>query len=279
MRKKQKGNIMSKSLDLEAFVAHVEAATRQAGYEVVKREEGVLHVVVHDEPMRCKLDTVYQVYLNSPHRLDDIVEAHLSALRSVPPPSPPPTEKEAAESLLPMLNRAELLEQAQQKEATPLAHRPFVAGLIITYVFDFPDYRAYVNEDMLARMITQPEFTFDAIHEYVLENLRLRTTSRDYQTHGLYDKTMVVCETRDGYAATRVLLPDLMATWAERIPGRMLIGVPNRDFLIAFSDRNPAHVAAIAGQVRRDAAKRDHSLCADLLLWQNGRIREYRRKD
>jgi uncharacterized protein YtpQ (UPF0354 family) len=90
---------------------------------------------------------------------------------------------------------------------------------------------------------------------------------------------MVVCETRDGYAATRVLLPDLMATWAERIPGRMLIGIPNRDFLIAFSDRDPAHVATIARQVRRDAAQRDHPLCADLLLWQNGRIREYYLKD
>ncbi len=270
---------MSESLDLEAFTAHVEAATRQAGYEVVKREEGVLHVVVHDEPMRCKLDTVYQAYLNSPHRLDDIVAAHLSALRQVPPTPPPPTEKEAAEALLPMLNRAQWLEQARQREATPLAHRPFVAGLIITYVFDFPDYRAYVNEDILGQIMAGPETTFDVVHEYALENLRRRTTSDVYHTHGLRDKTMVVCETRDGYAATRVLLPDLMATWAERIPGRMLIGVPNRDFLIAFSDRDPAHVAAITRQVRRDAAKRDHPLCADLLLWKNGRIREYRRKD
>ena len=273
---KRKRRQKSELLDLEAFMAHLAAATRQAGYDVVKREEGVLHVVVHGQPMRCKLDTIYQAYLNSPHRLDDIVEAHLEALRSVPPPSPPPTEKEAAESLLPMLNRPELLEYVQQQDAPPPVHRPFVAGLIITYVFDFPHHRAYVNEDILAQMMAGPETTFDMIHEYALHNLRLRTTSRDYQTHGLYDKTMIVCETRDGYAATRVLLPDLMATWAERIPGRMLIGIPNRDFLIAFSDRNPAHVAAIAGQVRRDAAKRDHPLCADLLLWQNGRIREYR---
>ena len=275
---KRKRRRKNEVLDLEAFTAHLAAAIQQAGYEVIKREAGVLYVVVHDEPMRCKLDTMYQAYLNSPHRLDDIVEAHLSALRQVPPTPPPPTEKQAAESLLPMLNRAELLEQAQQKEATPLAHRPFVAGLVITYVFDFPDYRAYVNEDMLAQMMAGPETTFDMVHEYALHNLRLRTTSEVYHTHGLYDKTMVVCDTHDGYAATRVLLPDLMATWAERIPGRMLIGIPNRDFLIAFSDRDPAHATAIAGQVRRDAAERDHPLCADLLLWKDGRIREYRRK-
>ena len=276
---KRKRRRMSKLLDLKAFTAHVEAATQQAGYDVVKREAGVLHVVVHDQPMRCKLDTIYQAYLNAPHRLDDIVEAHLEALRSVPPPSPPLTEKQAAEALLPMLNRAEWLKHVQRRDAPRPVHRPFVAGLIITYVFDFPDHRAYVNEDILARMMAGPETTFDMIHDYALENLRRRTTSRDYQTHGLYDKTMVVCDTRDGYAATRVLLPDLVATWAERIPGRMLIGIPNRDFLVAFSDRDPAHVAAIARQVRRDAAQRDHPLCPDLLLWQKGRIREYRLKD
>jgi hypothetical protein len=274
-RKRRRRNDL---LDLEAFTAHVEAATRQAGYEVVKREEGVLHVVVHDEPMRCKLDISYQAYLNSPHRLDDVVEVHLDALRQVHPTSPPPTEKEAAESLLPLLNRPELLEQMQQQGALPPVHRPFVVGLIITYVFDFPHHRAYVNESILARMMAGPETTFDMIHEYALHNLRLRTTSDVYHTHGLRDKTMVVCDTHDGYAATRVLLPDLMDTWAGRIPGRMLIGIPNRDFLIAFSDRDPGHVAAIAGQVRRDAAERDHPLCADLLLWKDGQVREYRLK-
>ncbi len=282
---KRKRRRKSELLDLEAFTAHLAAATQQAGYEVVKREAGVLHIVVHGEPMRCKLDISYQAYLNSPHRLDDVVEAHLSALgqacpepcRRVPPP--PPTEKEAAESLLPLLNRPELLEYVQRKDAPPPVHRPFVAGLIVTYVFDFPHHRAYVNENILAQMMAGPETTFDMIHEYALENLRLRTTSDVYHTHGLRDKTMVVCDTHDGYAASRALLPDLMATWAERIPGRMLIGIPNRDFLIAFSDRDPAHVAAIARQVRRDAAERDHPLCADLLLWKDGRVREYRRED
>ena len=86
----------------------------------------------------------------------------------------------------------------------------------------------------------------------------------------------MVCENKDGYAATRVLLPELLERWAERIPGRMLLGIPNRDFLIAFSDRNPDQVAAIAHQVRRDATKRDHPLSGSLLTWKDGRITEYR---
>lgn len=35
---------------------------------------------------------------------------------------------------------------------------------------------------------------------------------------------------------------------------------------------------AIARQMRRDARQRDHPLCADLLAWQDGQIREYRPK-
>jgi hypothetical protein len=56
----------------------------------------------------------------------------------------------------------------------------------------------------------------------------------------------------------------------------MLMGIPNRDFLIAFSERDSAHVAAIARQVRHDAARRDHPLCPDLLVWRDGQVREYR---
>jgi uncharacterized protein YtpQ (UPF0354 family) len=269
---------VSKQLDREPFAVHVETATRQAGFAVEKRDGLDLYVVLHGEPMRCNLNTAYSAYQMSPHRLDGIVEAHLEALHKVPPPPPPPTEKEAAESLLPMLRRRRWLKEVRQRKALPPLHRPFVAGLIVTYVFDFPNYRAYINEEMLARMTEPTGPTFDDIHEYALENLRKRTTSQVYKMHGVGDKTMISCETHDGYAATRILLPDLIVTWAERIPGRMLIGIPNRDFMIAFSHRNPAHVAAIAKQVRRDAAQRDHPLYADLLVWQDGRIREYRPK-
>lgn len=269
---------MPKLLDREAFAIHIETVTRQAGFAIARRQGDDLHVMLHGQPLHCNLDPICQAYRAAPGRLNDIVQAHLNALRRVPPPPPQPTEKEAAESLLPLLNQAQWLKRARRKEIVSPTHRPFVAGLIVTYVFDFPDYRAYVNEDVVAKMMDRPETTFDMIHEYALENLRRRTTGRSYETHGLGDKTMITCETGDGYAATRILLPELMATWAERIPGRMLIGLPNRDFLIAFSDRDPAHVAAMARQVRRDARRRDHPLCPDLLIWQNGQVREYRPK-
>lgn len=278
VRRTPQSSATSDLLDPESFAAYIEEATRKAGYTIEKREGLALSVILHGRPVRCRLDAAYSAYQLSPHRLDEIVQAHLNALRTVPAAPLPSTEKEAAESLLPMLNPTAWL-AAVRRENVPLpVHRPLVANLLVTYVFDFPQHRAYLNEETLARIIHPPETTLDDLHEHAVANLRKRTKPGDYETHGLREKTLIVCETHDGYAATRVLLADLMDKWARRIPGRMLLGVPNRDFLIAFSDRDPAHVAAIAGQVHRDAAERDHPLCPDLLLWQDGAIHEYRPK-
>lgn len=263
-------------LDRDAFAAYIEAATRQAGYVVEQRKGMVLTLKLHGQSMPCDLKMLYAAYQRSPGHLDEVVAAHLSALGQVPAPPAPPTEKEAAESFLPLLNPAVWLDVVARQGAAAPVYRPFVAGLIITYVFDFPHARAYVNQETWSQLLSSPEASNDTVHEYALENLRKRTRKRDTSTYGMGDQTVVVCESKDGFAATRILLPELMATWAERIPGRMLLGAPNRDFLIAFSDRDPEQVAAISKQVRRDAAQREGGLTAELLMWQKGRVAPYR---
>ena len=67
--------------------------------------------------------------------------------------------------------RAQFLEEVEQRGGLPPVHRPFVAGLIVTYVFDFPHHRTYVNEDMLAQIMASPETTFDVVHEYAPASL------------------------------------------------------------------------------------------------------------
>lgn len=268
--------MMKKPLKLKQFAARMEAATRKAGFAVAGRQGTTLTVILHDQPVRCNLKTAYQAYQNAPDRLDDIIAAHLSALGKAPPPPPPPTEAEAAESLLPMLQSPQWVAETQKANIPLPVQRPFVAGLIIAYVLDMPAYRVYLNEEVIPQFTGQGESSLDGIHEAALDNLRRRTSRRHYQMHGLGDKTLAVCETDDGFAAARILLPELMVKWAARIPGRMLIGVPNRDFMIAFSDRDPEQVAAMARQVRRDAKERDHMLCPDLLVWDGRKVKEFR---
>ncbi len=263
-------------LDRDLFVEHVAAATRQAGYVIQKREGMVLTLEMQGQPMRCDLKRLYGAYQLQPDRLDDIVAAHLAALGQADQPRPPLSEKQALESFLPLLNPAAWLDAVRQQGAEPPVHRPFVAGLVINYVFDLPDARAYIQPGMYDQILSAPEATPDAVHEMALANLRKRTSPRDSKTYGIGDQTIVICDKKDGFAATRVLLPELMATWAERIPGRMLLGAPNRDFLIAFSDRDPEQVAAMTQQIRHDAAQREGSLTKELLLWQKGRVVAHR---
>lgn len=85
---------------------------------------------------------------------------------------------------------------------------------------------------------------------------------------------MIISTEQDGYTACRILLPDLLDEWASKVNGWLLLGVPNRDFLIGIGDRDPQHVAAMARQVRRDAGKMLRPLSSSLLVWQEGRLRE-----
>jgi uncharacterized protein YtpQ (UPF0354 family) len=262
-------------LKLNAFIKQLKTATQQAGFAVAGQEGAVLHVILHEQTVRCDLAPLYQAYQDAPNRLDDIIQSHLAALKQVPPVPPPPTEKEAAESLLPMLQQRQWLQKNDERGALPLATRPFTANILVSYVFDQPQYRAYVNVEMMAKITQGPNASFDAIHDYALENLRRRTSAQTYQTHGIGDKTMIFCETDDGFAATRILLPELLETWHGRIPGNMLLGIPNRDLLLAFSNRHLAKTA-ILRQIRRDCQRHQHPLFARLLVWKKGQVKEHR---
>jgi uncharacterized protein YtpQ (UPF0354 family) len=261
-------------LKLNAFTKHLKTATQQAGFAVAGQKGAVLQIILHDQPMRCDLAPLYQAYQNAPDRLDDIVQSHLAALKQVPPVPAPPTEAEAAESLLPLLQQRQWLQQSSERGALPLATRPFTANILISYVFDLPRHRAYVNMETMARMTQGADASFDAVHEYALQNLRRRTSVGTYQAHGVGDKTMIFCETNDGFAATRILLPELLETWHGRIPGNMLLGIPNRDLLLAFSNRHPGKTAVLR-QIRRNCQRHQHPLFSSLLVWEKGKLKEY----
>jgi Protein of unknown function (DUF1444) len=268
---------MTKPLSLERFAAQVETATRAAGYTIEKREGGMIWVKCkgNGNTMRCNLETAYRAYVGSPHRLPDIIKAHLNALSKVPATPVPPDAKAMAESLLSLLQQARWAEQKIQVGGAKLVHRPFVTGLVITYVFDLPDHRAYVNENMVPEVLGEGRSGLEEFHEYALNNLRLRASQHKVTTAGTGRQTLISCETQDGYGATSILLPELLDGWAKKIPGRLLIGIPNRDFILAFSDQNPAGVEVVAEQVRRDARERQNPLLSRLLVWEQGKLREH----
>jgi hypothetical protein len=261
----------SSPLDSTAFTDLLARATRQAGFRVERSEELALFVTLHGNSLRCNLATAYAAYRQSPDRLEGVVAAHLAALGRLPATPIPPNAAKLRAQLLPMLNQRSRLMSLQPSGLPAPFHRPLAGGLVVTYVFDQPETMVYVNARLL-EMAGAPGLTVDELHVLAIENLRTRP--QGYEVHGAGDQRMIICKDLDGYTACRVLLPELMDEWAGKVNGRLLLGIPNRDFLIGFGDRDPQHVAAMARQVRIDAAKMPRPLTHSLLVWQDGRLRE-----
>ena len=261
-------------LDHDAFTALVAKATRKAGIPV-ERSEGLALFITHQgQSMRCNLTTAYQAYRQSPDRLDDVVQAHLAALATLPATSLLPTAADLSTELMPLLNQSGRLQSLQSAELPAPYHRPFPGGLVVTYVVDQPQHMAYVNP-RLYESLGAAAPTEEELYQVAVNNLRKRTRPKGYEIHGFGDRMMIVHKELDGYTACRILLPELLDEWARKMPGRLLLGIPNRDFLIAFSDKDPQQVASVARQVRTDAAKMPRPLSNHVLVWHEGRLREH----
>jgi uncharacterized protein YtpQ (UPF0354 family) len=89
------------------------------------------------------------------------------------------------------------------------------------------------------------------------------------------DQRLFIFNSNDGYDATRLLLTDILATWAQHVSGHLVIGIPNRDFLIALGDANPDILRSVAAQIQIDAVQRDYGLTDRLFTLVGGEVREY----
>ncbi len=181
----------------------------------------------------------------------------------------------SAEGLLPLLQPAKWFEDLAAFDLEAPAHQPFVAGLSISYVLDLSEYIVSLDPDVVQQFVGQFDPPIERVHQVAIENLRARTSDEDYTINGDGDQITIVCDIQDKFAASRLLLPDLLAAWSAHIPGNMLLGIPHRDYLIAFSDRDPDHVEIIAERLQSDSDSQGYALYDGLLLWDNGKIQEY----
>lgn len=258
-------------MDAEAFAAYVETETAALdGVTVEEREGLVLHVQVEGFSLRCDLTTAYQAYLGSPDRLDDLVSAHLSAVRSVPGGVRAGLQ-DVLERVYPLLKPIAYRSVVKAQGMPDLVHRRWWAKLMVAYVIDAPRSMAYITTEQLNMWGIEAA----RLHELALDNLRRRTMEdggTQYVLAGDGVETICMSQSQDGYDATRVLVPDVLDEWASYIPAPLLLGIPNRDFLIGFSGRDRGIASKITRQVRQDSKSRDHGLTDQIFVWRNNRV-------
>lgn len=260
-------------LDIEAFGALIEARLHTlTTVSLVQRSGLTLTLRVGAREVAIKLDNLYKSYLQDPDALNSLLRAFTQALDKAEHEREISSYADLRTRIFPMLKPIALLMTVRERNWPMLAYRPFLADLIISYVIDGPGSLAYITEPHLEHwQISEHE-----IHEQAIENLRQRTDERgNYTATGEGAQRLIVYNTQDGYDATRLLLPGMLIRWRPQFPGNMVIGVPNRDFLIAFSDADRTILSSVAQQIQVDAAQREHGLSDQLFTLENGSIREY----
>jgi uncharacterized protein YtpQ (UPF0354 family) len=175
--------------------------------------------------------------------------------------------------VMPILKPLELLVSVRERELPMLVYRPFLANLMIAYVISEGKRLAYINEPHLERW----QVSAHDLHAQAIANLRRCTDEAgSYTATGEGTQHLIVFNTQDGFDATRLLLPDLLAELRGQFPGRMVIGIPNRDFLILFSDADDTILASVASQIEADATQQANGLSDQLFMLEGGEVREYR---
>jgi len=149
---------------------------------------------------------------------------------------------------------------------------PFSPSAYFSIVIDNPTGYAYVSQ---ALADTWGQTPLDLI-EIAQQNLPQASESMQMMFTG-GDTPVLIIQTIDGYVAARVLVPEIRERVIETITGkpngRVFVGVPNRDFFIAWpTNLSDGMHETLRAQIAEDARSQPYPLCETPLLVSKEKI-------
>jgi uncharacterized protein YtpQ (UPF0354 family) len=144
------------------------------------------------------------------------------------------------------------------RDVPGLVTTTFAPGLVMCFVIDAPARLAYVTEELLEGW-DQP---LERVQEVAQDNLAGMQAQLELMVlRDANEKAVaVIVNVQDGYAATRLVVPSIRDSFAEELGEDYLVGLPNRDFLVAFTERAPETAASIIRQLKHDYQRMNHPL-------------------
>jgi len=139
---------------------------------------------------------------------------------------------------------------------------PFSHQVCSAIVIDSPQGYAYVSKVNLAAW---GQTSVDLLEIAQRNSSEAVQNTKLMQVPAPDGGSMLFVQESDGYAAARVLLPSFREFLIENLApqdGFVWVGVPNRDFLLAWSDQvSPTTKRTLAQQIAVDARQQHHPLC------------------
>lgn len=156
-----------------------------------------------------------------------------------------------------------------------LAARAFTDDISETLVIDYPQSTRYVrNGD-----VKQWGVEFEIIRQIAHDSLWQSSRSIELRAEPPQDPTLpgkyVALTTHDGYDAARLVLPEVRQALARELGSPFYVAVPNRDFLVAWSN-DFAFFDQFAAQVRENFTTRSHQISPKVYRVQGDRIESVR---
>jgi uncharacterized protein YtpQ (UPF0354 family) len=168
--------------------------------------------------------------------------------------------EEARGQIYPVVRGAEFGRQV----TVPVLRRPLVPlELDVYYAIDTGRTLRFVGEQDLK---TWPGVSVEDVDFYARENLF--ALSEDVKVTPMAspegETVALAFVTGDGHDASRVLLPNLVEKLAPILGESILVGIPNRDFLIAFRDDGGEMTERFAQRVLEDSQTQAYAISGKL---------------
>lgn len=217
------------------------------------------------------LSNLYRVYLQQPEHFRRIVLPGLTAmvrLQELGPDQLAPPFSEVQSKILPMLAPED--EQCSDGRV----RQPWVGGLAIGYVIDEDDSYRYIQE----RMLSDWGVSLDELHDASLQNLRAWSEEHPLEVTvvGSEEQPRMLMPVRpDAYNCSRVLDQGFYSRLRELFGSQLVLGMPNRDFFVAVSLRQPDLIQHVRDRVDADFQTMHHPLTRRLLLLSPDGVSEF----
>lgn len=219
--------------------------------------------------LRSKICQSNQPLAKSSRR--EVLRSHFSAmlkLLEAGERQPPDTWSQAKERIYPQLMPSEYLSESIGT-GKAIVSRPFIPGIELAIVLDVKDGYSYVREDNRVQWKVSKEELF----ETALRNLDEQKSNVKLQGSGDPERFLAF-EEKDGYDAVRLLIPWVRQEAAKFLGEPFLVLIPNRDFLIMWSEKNSAGFQNFAkAKGAEDFKNQPYPLSPHALrVWENGNI-------
>ncbi len=211
-----------------------------------KIREGDQPDLIFFEEMQCSLQNVHAKYLASSKttfELKEIIKEHFTSITAVLEKIEEIAEKtfdEVKSLIFPQLMPLEFTDKM------PVVNFEFGGSVKIGIVVDDDRTYRYATQSDLERW----EITEFELYELALENLERKSEAIPMMALG---EDALIIQTRDSFDAVRILLPKMREFLNGHLDSPFNFGIPNRDFLICWSNRADADLQQkLRQQIKKD---------------------------